>query len=101
MGFALAERLSQAGARVVLADVDKEGAVAAVKRLREGGAEAVEAGADVTRPGEGGARGGRGVGAFGGGGGGRGGRSGPSPGQTRSRPWSGAPSAPSAGSTCW
>jgi 3-oxoacyl-[acyl-carrier protein] reductase len=52
IGFAIAERLSQAGARVVLADVDKEGAVAAVDRLREGGAEAVEAVADVTKPNE-------------------------------------------------
>ncbi len=52
IGFAIAERLSQAGARVVVADVDKEGALAAVKRLREGGAEAVEAVADVTKPDE-------------------------------------------------
>ena len=50
IGFAIAERLSQAGARVVVADVDEQSAVAAVKRLREGGAEAVEAVADVTRP---------------------------------------------------
>ena len=41
IGFAIAERLSQAGARVVVADVDEQSAVAAVKRLREGGAEAV------------------------------------------------------------
>jgi NAD(P)-dependent dehydrogenase (short-subunit alcohol dehydrogenase family) len=39
IGFAIAERLSQAGARVVVADVDEEGALAAVKRLRGGGAE--------------------------------------------------------------
>jgi NAD(P)-dependent dehydrogenase (short-subunit alcohol dehydrogenase family) len=50
IGFAIAERLSRAGARVVVADIDKESAVAAVKRLREGGAEAVEALADVTKP---------------------------------------------------
>jgi 2-dehydro-3-deoxy-L-rhamnonate dehydrogenase (NAD+) len=50
IGLAIAERLSQAGARVVLADVDEQSAVAAVRRLREGGAEAVEAVADVTKP---------------------------------------------------
>ncbi len=38
IGFAIAERLSQAGARVVIADVDEQSAVAAVKRVREGGA---------------------------------------------------------------
>jgi NAD(P)-dependent dehydrogenase (short-subunit alcohol dehydrogenase family) len=43
IGFAIAERLSRAGARVVIADIDEESAVAAVKGLREGGAEAVEA----------------------------------------------------------
>jgi 2-dehydro-3-deoxy-L-rhamnonate dehydrogenase (NAD+) len=50
IGFAIAERLSRAGARVVVADVDERSAVAAAERLREGGAEAVEAVADVTRP---------------------------------------------------
>jgi NAD(P)-dependent dehydrogenase (short-subunit alcohol dehydrogenase family) len=39
IGFAIAERLSRAGARVVIADIDEESAVAAVERLREGGAE--------------------------------------------------------------
>lgn len=52
IGFAVAERLSRAGARVVVADVDERSALAAVDRLREGGAEAVEAVADVTRPDE-------------------------------------------------
>src|SRR3990170_4855004 len=50
IGFAIAERLSRAGARVVVADVDEESAVAAVERLREGGGEAVEAVTDVTKP---------------------------------------------------
>jgi 3-oxoacyl-[acyl-carrier protein] reductase len=50
IGFAIAERLSRAGARVLVADVDEEGAVAAAGRLREGGAEAVEAVADITKP---------------------------------------------------
>ena len=65
IGFAIAERLSQAGARVVIADVDEEGAVAAVERLREGGAEAVEAVADVTKPEEVGAMVERAIDAFG------------------------------------
>jgi NAD(P)-dependent dehydrogenase (short-subunit alcohol dehydrogenase family) len=34
IGFAIAERLSRAGARVVVADIDRESAVAAVERLR-------------------------------------------------------------------
>jgi 3-oxoacyl-[acyl-carrier protein] reductase len=50
IGFAVAERLLHAGARVVVADADKEGALTAVKRLREGGAEVVEAVTNVTRP---------------------------------------------------
>jgi len=50
IGFAVAERLSRAGARVVVADVDEEGAVEAVERLREAGAQAVEAVADITDP---------------------------------------------------
>lgn len=37
IGFAIAERLSRAGARVVVADVDEEGALEATERLREGG----------------------------------------------------------------
>jgi NAD(P)-dependent dehydrogenase (short-subunit alcohol dehydrogenase family) len=52
IGFAIAERLSQADARVVLADIDEESAVAAAERLREGAAEAVEALADITNAGE-------------------------------------------------
>src|SRR5215217_3730100 len=50
IGFAIAERLSRAGARVMIADINEESAVAAVERLRERGAEAVEAVADVTKP---------------------------------------------------
>ena len=65
IGFAIAERLSRAGARMVVADVDKEGALAAVRRLGEGGAEAVEAVADVTRPEEVGAMVERATDAFG------------------------------------
>ena len=52
IGFAIAERLSRAGARVVIADVAEDGAAAAVKRLREGGAEAEAVVADVTHPAE-------------------------------------------------
>ena len=52
IGFAIAERLSRAGASVVIADIDEEGAAAAVGRLREGGGEAVAAVADVTSPDE-------------------------------------------------
>ena len=66
IGFAIAERLSHAGARVVVADVDEEGAMDAVERLREGGTEAVEAVADVTKPEEVGAMVERAVDAFGG-----------------------------------
>jgi 2-dehydro-3-deoxy-L-rhamnonate dehydrogenase (NAD+) len=50
IGFAIAERLSSAGARVVIADVAEEGAAAAVERLRERGGEAEAAVADITRP---------------------------------------------------
>ena len=66
IGFAIAERLSQAGARVVVADVDGEGAKAAIERLREGGGEAVEAVADITKAGEVEAMVGRAIEAFGG-----------------------------------
>jgi len=52
IGFAIAERLSRAGARVMVADIDEESAVSAVERLREAGGEAVEAVADITRPDE-------------------------------------------------
>jgi 2-dehydro-3-deoxy-L-rhamnonate dehydrogenase (NAD+) len=65
IGFAIAERLSQAGARVVVADIDEESAEAAVRRLREGGVEAVEAVADVTKPEEVGAMVERAIDAFG------------------------------------
>jgi 2-dehydro-3-deoxy-L-rhamnonate dehydrogenase (NAD+) len=65
IGFAIAKRLSQAGARVVVADIDEESAEAAVRRLREGGVEAVEAVADVTKPEEVGAMVERAIDAFG------------------------------------
>jgi 2-dehydro-3-deoxy-L-rhamnonate dehydrogenase (NAD+) len=52
IGFAIAERLSQAGARVVVADISEEGATAAAERLREGGGKAVGVAADVTSPDE-------------------------------------------------
>jgi NAD(P)-dependent dehydrogenase (short-subunit alcohol dehydrogenase family) len=50
IGFAIAERLSRAGAHLVIADVVEEGAAAAVERLHEGGGKAVAAVADVTSP---------------------------------------------------
>jgi NAD(P)-dependent dehydrogenase (short-subunit alcohol dehydrogenase family) len=50
IGFAISERLSRAGASVLIADVDEEGAAAAVERLREGGGKAEAAVADVTSP---------------------------------------------------
>jgi 3-oxoacyl-[acyl-carrier protein] reductase len=53
IGFAIAQRLSHAGARVVVADLDERSALAAVKRLREGGGgapQAVEAVVDITNP---------------------------------------------------
>jgi NAD(P)-dependent dehydrogenase (short-subunit alcohol dehydrogenase family) len=65
IGFAIAERLSRADARVVLADIDEESAVAAAERLREEAAEAVEAVADLTNPGEVGTMVGRAIDAFG------------------------------------
>ena len=65
IGFAIPERLSRAGARVVIGDIDQESAVAAVKRLREGGAEAVKAVADITKPDEVGAMVERAIDAFG------------------------------------
>ena len=65
IGFAIAERLSRAGARLVVADVDEEGAMAAVERLRDGGAEAVESIADITKPDEVGAMVERAIDAFG------------------------------------
>jgi 2-dehydro-3-deoxy-L-rhamnonate dehydrogenase (NAD+) len=65
IGFAIADRLSRAGARVVVADIDGQSAVAAVERLCEGGAEAVETVADVTKPEEVGAMVERAIDAFG------------------------------------
>jgi 2-dehydro-3-deoxy-L-rhamnonate dehydrogenase (NAD+) len=50
IGFVIAERLSRAGASVVIADVDEEGAAAAVERVRQGGAKAAAAVADITSP---------------------------------------------------
>ncbi|HJQ29831.1 MAG TPA: SDR family NAD(P)-dependent oxidoreductase [Rubrobacter sp.] len=65
IGFAIAERLSRAGARVVVADVDEDGALEAAERLREGGGESLEAVADITNPGEVGAMVERAIDAFG------------------------------------
>ena len=65
IGFAIAERLSRAGAHVVVADISEEGAAAAVERLREGGGKAVGVVADVTRPDEVGAMVERALDAFG------------------------------------
>jgi NAD(P)-dependent dehydrogenase (short-subunit alcohol dehydrogenase family) len=65
IGFAIAERFSRAGASVVIADVDKEGAAAAVERLGEGGGKAVGAVVNVTSPEEGGAMVERALDAFG------------------------------------
>jgi 2-dehydro-3-deoxy-L-rhamnonate dehydrogenase (NAD+) len=65
IGFAVAERLSRAGARVVVADIDEQSTLEAVERLREGGAVAVEALADVTKPEEVGAMVERAIDAFG------------------------------------
>src|SRR5215204_5974652 len=65
IGFAIAERLSRAGARVVVADVDEEGAMTTVERLRKEGAEAVEAVADITKPEQVGAMVERAIGSFG------------------------------------
>jgi 2-dehydro-3-deoxy-L-rhamnonate dehydrogenase (NAD+) len=50
IGFAIAERLSRAGAHLVIADVVEVGAAAAVERLHEAGGKAVAAVADVTSP---------------------------------------------------
>lgn len=47
IGYAIAQRLSQAGASVVIADRDEESAVAAAERLNADGAEAVSARTDV------------------------------------------------------
>ena len=66
IGFAIAERLSKAGASVVIADVSEEGAAAAAERVREGGGKAVAAVADVTNPADAGAMVERALDAFGG-----------------------------------
>ncbi len=50
IGFAIAARLSRAGASVVVADIDEKGAAAAVERLRERGGETAVALADITDP---------------------------------------------------
>jgi NAD(P)-dependent dehydrogenase (short-subunit alcohol dehydrogenase family) len=65
IGFAIAERLSRAGAHVVIADVAEEGAAAAAERLREGGGRAEAVAADVTSPEEVAAMVERTLGAFG------------------------------------
>ena len=65
IGIAIAERLSRAGARLVVADVAEEGAAAAAERLREGGGEATWVAADVTSPEEVGAMVERALDAFG------------------------------------
>lgn len=50
IGFAISERLSQAGARVVIADIAEEGAARAAEQLCEDGGEAMGVAADVTNP---------------------------------------------------
>jgi 2-dehydro-3-deoxy-L-rhamnonate dehydrogenase (NAD+) len=50
IGFAIAGRLSRAGAQVMVADIAEAGAVAAAERLREGGGKATGVAADVTSP---------------------------------------------------
>jgi NAD(P)-dependent dehydrogenase (short-subunit alcohol dehydrogenase family) len=65
IGLAIAEHLSKAGANVVIADIDEEGAAAAVEGLREDGGEAVVAVTDVTSPEEVGAMVERALEAFG------------------------------------
>jgi NAD(P)-dependent dehydrogenase (short-subunit alcohol dehydrogenase family) len=52
IGFAIAERLSRAGAQVVVADISEDGATAAAEQLLEGGGKAIGAAADVTSPDE-------------------------------------------------
>ena len=52
IGFAIAERLSTAGAHVVVADIAEDGATAAAERLSEGGGKAVGVVADVISPDE-------------------------------------------------
>ena len=49
IGYAIVERLSQAGARVVIADLNEEQARAAAKRLTANGNEVSSVRADVTR----------------------------------------------------
>jgi 2-dehydro-3-deoxy-L-rhamnonate dehydrogenase (NAD+) len=50
IGYAVAERLAQAGARVVVADRDEENGRAAAERLSADGGEAIAVRVDVTRP---------------------------------------------------
>jgi 2-dehydro-3-deoxy-L-rhamnonate dehydrogenase (NAD+) len=50
IGYAISERLSQAGASVVIADRDEESAAAAAGRLCAGGRKALSVRAGVTRP---------------------------------------------------
>lgn len=49
IGASVAEVLAQAGAQVVLGDLDAEGAASVAKQLREGGADAVSQGVDISR----------------------------------------------------
>jgi NAD(P)-dependent dehydrogenase (short-subunit alcohol dehydrogenase family) len=65
IGFVIAERLSRAGASVVIADVDDEGTAAAVERLSEAGGKAAAAVTDITSPDEVGAMVERALDAFG------------------------------------
>ena len=50
IGYAISERLSQAGAKVVIADRDKESAAAATEHLGAASGEAMSIRTDVTRP---------------------------------------------------
>jgi 3-oxoacyl-[acyl-carrier protein] reductase len=65
IGLAIAERLSRAGAQVVVADISEDGATAAAERLREKEGKAVRVAADVTSPDEVGAMVERAIDAFG------------------------------------
>ena len=50
IGYAISERLSQAGASVVIADKDEESAAAAAEHLGAASGEALSIRTDVTRP---------------------------------------------------
>jgi NAD(P)-dependent dehydrogenase (short-subunit alcohol dehydrogenase family) len=65
IGYAIAERLSKAGAQVMVADIAEDGASAAAERLREGVGKAAGVAADVTSPDEVGAMVERAIEAFG------------------------------------